>query len=83
MAQVELAHVLQKCDDIFSLAKRSDVSVIPRSLSAADIPSLAPASASLGLSSPAAVAPTAPGSGIDLETGGCPPSSPSPSLISP
>ncbi len=35
----ELSHVLQKCDDIFSEARSSDMAVVPRSLSSADLSS--------------------------------------------
>ena len=37
---VELSHVLQKCDDIFSSARLSQSEVVPRSLSAADLTSM-------------------------------------------
>jgi V-type H+-transporting ATPase subunit a len=34
---VELSHVLQKCDDIFSEARQTDSTVVPRTLSSADL----------------------------------------------
>jgi|EP00900_Chrysochromulina_parva_P008483 V-type H+-transporting ATPase subunit a len=34
---VELSHVLQKCDDVFSQARHAESAVVPRALSAADL----------------------------------------------
>ena len=81
---IELSHVLQKCDDIFSEARNSSSAVVPRSLSSADIaqvggvPSAAGAlpmatpslgGALLGRSDGSERFPSMPGGGIDLEDG--------------
>ena len=42
---VELSHVLQKCDDIFSEARKGDSTVVPRSLSSAELAAQAAADA--------------------------------------
>ena len=60
---VELSHVLQKCDDIFSEARSSDMAVVPRSLSSADLSSQGSENTELQL------APLPPVGG-DLERGG-------------
>ena len=81
---IELSHVLQKCDDIFSEARHSESTVVPRSLSVADLAAAggAPASAEPLPHAPrvsaspsgsthggASFFPSAPGGGIDLEGG--------------
>ena len=60
---VELSHVLQKCDDIFSEARSSDMAVVPRSLSSAELSSQSGDNTELQL------APLPPVGG-DLERGG-------------